>query len=129
MIGLDTGFFVKLSKNNSKSLKIWQGIVDGDDSVVSCMTLFELKRLSLKGSLDADDLDHLIEAIMSICKVIWLDNLEISNLAANISHGTGIPAIDSLIIAGFILSNVKIIYTTDSHLKLYQSKKMQILIL
>lgn len=129
MIGLDTGFFIELLKGNLKAVEVWQDIINGDDCVTSCLTLFELKRLSLKGRLNPDDSDALIEAIMAISKVIWLDNLKIHESAASLSHGTGIPAIDSLILASFLISDVKTVYTTDSHFESYKKKEVEIVTL
>jgi predicted nucleic acid-binding protein len=43
MIGLDTGFFVELVRNNLMAVRIWEGIVEGDESAVSCLTLYELQ--------------------------------------------------------------------------------------
>ncbi len=129
ILGLDTGFFVKLLDGNAKAIEIWQGIIEGGDCVISCLTLFELRRLCLKGMLHADSLDTLANAIMSICGIVWLDNSDIHDLAARISYGTGIPAIDALIVACFVRSKVEKIYTTDKHLKLYQNKNIEIVVL
>jgi len=48
ILGLDTGFFVKLLSGNKIAIEIWQNIIDGDDCVISCLTIFELRRLCLK---------------------------------------------------------------------------------
>ena len=45
----------------------------------------------------------------------------------NLSHGLGIPAVDALILAGFLVLNVNTIYTTDSHLELFHKKGIKIL--
>ena len=57
MIGLDTGFFVELLKGNVRAIEIWQNIIDGDECTVSCLTLYELRRLCLKGILQTDTLN------------------------------------------------------------------------
>ena len=47
--------------------------------------------------------------------------------AAGLSHGLGIPAVDALILAGFIQEKAGTIYTTYSHLKAYNKKGMKII--
>jgi predicted nucleic acid-binding protein len=126
MIGLDTGFFIRLLENKKEAVRIWQGIVEGEESSVSCLTIFELKRLSLKKAIDEETTDLLIDAILSICKVTWIDGKEILLMGANLSHGLGIPAVDALILAGFLVLNVDTIYTTDSHFEFFHKKGIKI---
>jgi predicted nucleic acid-binding protein len=129
MIGLDTGFFVELVRNNSMAVRIWEGIVEGDESAVSCLTLYELKRLSLKNVIESDAVDTILEAIRAICKVVWLDKAEILIGAAAISQSHSIHAIDSLILASLATLNVKTIYTTDSHIEKYKKKGVSVILL
>ena len=65
MIGIDTGFFVELIKGNKQAVNIWNEILEGEDSVVSSISLYELKKLSLKGSIDNNSVDILLEALTS----------------------------------------------------------------
>ncbi|MDP2972002.1 MAG: type II toxin-antitoxin system VapC family toxin [Deltaproteobacteria bacterium] len=127
MIGLDTGFFVALLRKGSKAVEVWEGIIDGDESAVSCLTLYELQRLSLKGVIESNAVNTILEAIRAICKVVWLDKAEILTAAATISQSYGIHAIDSLILASLTTLNVKTIYTTDSHIEKYKKKGMNII--
>jgi predicted nucleic acid-binding protein len=129
MIGLDTGFFVELVRNNSIVVRIWERVIEGDESTVSCLTLYELKRLSLKGVIEPNAVNTILEAIQAICKVVWLDKAEILTSAAAISQSHGIHAIDSLILASFAFSNVKTIYTTDSHIEKYKKKGVNVILL
>jgi predicted nucleic acid-binding protein len=129
MIGLDTGFFVELLRNNSIAVRIWEGIVEGDESAVSCLTLYELKRLSFKSVIESDAVDTILEAIRAICKVVWLDKAEILIGAAAISQSHSIHAIDSLILASFATLNAKTIYTTDSHIEKYKKKGVSVILL
>lgn len=127
MIGLDTGFFVELLRNNSVAVRIWEGIIEGDESAVSCLTLYELKRLSLKGVIESNAVDIVVEAIRAICRVVWLDNVEILMGAAAISQNHNIHAIDSLILVSLVTLNAKTIYTTDSHIEKYKKKGVHII--
>lgn len=129
MIGLDTGFFVELLKNNQKAKKLWEETMEGEESAVSCLTLFELQRLSLRGIIANEVVSILLEAILAICKVAWLNNVDVLREAAHISRTHGIHAIDSLILAGFAALNVKTIYTTDSHFENYKRKGIGITLL
>lgn len=127
MIGLDTGFFFKLLKGNHQATEIFEELDDDTDLCVSCLTIFELKRLSLKGALEQDAVKNLIDNIMSLANISWLDNIEIHDVAANLSHGLGMPAVDSLILAGFVLNGSEIIYTTDSHMEKYVKKGVKVI--
>jgi len=127
MIGLDTGFFVRFLENNKAAVQAWRGIIEGEESCVSSLSIFELSRLSLRGIIDPKTTDLLIEAILTVCQVIWLDEKEILLTGARLSHGLNIPAIDALILAGFIIFNADKIYTTDSHLERFKRKGIKVL--
>ncbi|MBM4338450.1 MAG: type II toxin-antitoxin system VapC family toxin [Deltaproteobacteria bacterium] len=127
MIGLDTGFFIKLLRNDLQATKVFESTHDDTDLCVSCLTFFELKRLSLKGAVEQNAIDTLIESILSLCRISWLDNKEIHDIAASLSYGLGIPAIDSLILAGFISNGSETIYTTDPHMGKYTKKGVQVI--
>jgi predicted nucleic acid-binding protein len=127
MIGLDTGFFFKLLKGNHQATKIFRELGDDTDLCVSCLTIVELKRLSLKGALEQGTVNKLIDIIIALAHISWLDNIEIHEVAAGLSHGLGIPAVDSLILAGFVSNGSEIIYTTDSHMEKYVKKGVQII--
>jgi len=127
MIGLDTGFFVRFLENNKAAVQTWRGIIEGEESCVSSLSIFELSRLSLRGIIDPKTTDLLIEAILTVCQVIWLDEKEILLTGARLSHGLNIPAIDALILAGFIIFNADKIYTTDSHLERFKRKGIKVL--
>ncbi len=127
MTGLDTGFFVRLLKGDHNVTEIFKDIDEAADLCVSCLTIFELKRLSLRGVIEEEAVNKLIDSIASLAHISWLDNVEIHEAAAGLSHGIGIPAVDSLILAGFILNGSERIYTTDSHMEKYRKKGVQII--
>jgi len=127
MKGLDTGFFVELLKGNPVAVELWKNIMENDESLVSCLTLYELKRLALKGAIEHTAAESVTEAVMAICKVIWINDPGTLTTAAGMAHGTGIPAIDSLILAGFVDNGARVIYTTDSHLENLKKKGLKIL--
>ena len=126
MIGLDTGFFVEFLRAHPLTVSVWKSLIENDEeAVVSCLTLFELERLGLKKAIG--DTGTLLEAIPAVCTVLWLQELDILSRAAALSHGLGIPAVDSLILAGFLASTAQTIYTTDRHMEAYNKKGITIL--
>jgi predicted nucleic acid-binding protein len=129
MIGIDTGFFVELIKGNKQTVKVWNEIIDGEDAVVSCISLYELKKLALKGLIDHHSVDTLLEAIKNICNIAWLDNSDIFMAAANLSHGLGLHMADSFILSGFIKYDSTTIYTVDSHFCSYKKKGVNIFLI
>ena len=126
MIGIDTGFFIRFLENNKDAVQTWREIIEGEESCVSCLSIFELSRLSLRGIIDPETTDLLIEAILSMCKVVWLDEKGILLIGARLSHGINIPAVDALILAGFLMLNAVMIYTTDSHLARFKKKGVKV---
>jgi predicted nucleic acid-binding protein len=128
IVGFDTGYFVRLLEGNETAVKVWKDLTGGNiDAVVSPLTFFELKRLGLKGEINNTSLETLFEAIEGICHIVWLKDTGIFTSSANISHGTGIPAVDSIILASCLAMNAKKIYTTDSHFKAYKKKSISII--
>jgi len=127
MIGLDTGFFVKLLEGDEKAMSIWSSFLnDDEEAVVSCLTLFELERLSLKGKIDKEGVGIIFDAIHAVCLVNWLDNKEVLTFAAKLSNNIGLHASDSLILSGFLISGANTIYTTDSGMESYKKKGVKI---
>lgn len=126
MIGLDTGYFLKLLKGDPEAKRIWTSVMDGEEAAVSCLTLFELARFARKGSIDRDAEKTLREGILGLCRVCWLDREEALLSAASLSHGIGLHAMDALILSGLLSEKVTTIYTTDSDLEAYKKKGVRI---
>jgi hypothetical protein len=123
-IGLDTGFFLELLKGRQEAIDLWKaGLNEEVDLMVSCLSLFEIERLGMKGAIRGAEV--ILESISGLCSVVWLDG-EIMSRGARLSHGLGIPAIDSLILASFVVGDCAVIYTTDSHLEAYRSNKVAV---
>jgi len=126
MIGFDTGFFFKLLKGDRRAIEIFQNIDDDTELCISSLTIFELVKLSLKGTLEKQGVNQLIENMMVLGRIVWIDNVEIIKSAASLSHGLGIPTVDSLILAGFVANKTNVIYTTDSHFEKFEKKGVKI---
>ncbi len=128
MIGLDTGYFVALLQGDDSAVETWKQLVDGtEEAVVSCLTLFELERLSLRGAIEKTDV--LLEAIHAVCVVGWLNEADIVSRAARLSHGIGTPSVDSLILATFETQAATTISTTDSHLTRFKKEGVEVVVL
>lgn len=124
MIGLDTGFFLELMNGNEEAVNLWKScLADEVELVVGSLTLFEIERLGLKGRLKTSG--AILEAIHAVTLVVWPDR-EILSFAARLSHGLGIPALDSMILASLVSSEVTEIYTTDPHLEAYASNQVKV---
>jgi|GEM_PF-102644 len=140
MIGFDTGFFVELLRGNPEAIEVWRSLIEGeDDGVISCLSLFELERLGLKGAIG--EITVLLESIPLVCKVVWLNSKNLT-VAARLSHGLGIPSINSLILAGLLEAQPQTIFTsksprilalsggeyvnTDKHFETYKKKGLTI---
>ena len=124
MIGLDTGFFLELLNGNNEVTRLWESCIDDQvDFAVSALSLFEVERLGLKGKLK--NVEAVLNAINDVTSVVWLDQ-EILSKAARLSHGLGIPTVDSLILASLVSADCSEIYTTDSHLEAYHNNKVRV---
>ena len=123
-IGFDTGFFIRLLQGTPAARAVWLSLEDcGNQAYIGCLTLFELEKLGMKGMIRNHQ--ALLESLPEVCEVIWLDRRILSR-AAKLGHGLGIPAVDSLILAGFLEAGVERIYTTDRHFELYRNKSVKI---
>jgi hypothetical protein len=126
MIGLDTGFFVEFLRANPHAVSVWKLLIENEEeAVVSCLTFFELERLGLKKGIEGAG--TLLEAIPAVCTVFWIQEPDTLIRAAALSYGLGIPAVDSLILTGFLASMVETVYTTDRHLEAYKKKGINII--
>jgi predicted nucleic acid-binding protein len=129
-IGFDTGFFIKVLQNNYTAIKIWKLIKNKKAlGYISILTFFELRKLHLKGIIDKNSFDIILNDINESCNTIYIIEEHIVETAARISHGSNIPAIDALIISSFAFMKIQEIYTTDSHFKKYNKKEISVKIL
>ena len=112
MVGLDTGFFVGLMKGDSKPVGFWSSLAEGDNlPVVSMLTLGELLYISFRLG-QPDQGGALVDSIDKSARVIPVDRPLVEK-AASLKAGRGIPNIDSIILATFMLAGCTEIHTTD----------------
>lgn len=112
MVGLDTGFFVGLMKEDQRTIDVWQGLAGSDSlPVVSMLTLGELLYIAFRtGKPDAGV--SLVDHIDASSNVVSPDRPIIEKAAA-LKAGRSIPYIDAIILATFMLAGCKTIHTTD----------------
>jgi predicted nucleic acid-binding protein len=112
MVGIDTGFFIGLMKGDPKPIQFWVSLVDSDTlPVISMLTLGELLYISFRiGQPDRGK--ELVDSIDKSARVMPVDR-PIVEKAASLKAGRGIPYIDSIIIATFMLTGCREIHTTD----------------
>ena len=127
LVGLDTGYFLKLFEGNSEAVEVWERVIEGElRAKTSALVLFELKRILLKLG-KSEVWSEVKEAITLNCDVVHV-NEEIAEKGASVSHGTGLPAMDSLIYT--CVSDADVFYTTDGSFSVLSKKnKPQIRIL
>jgi predicted nucleic acid-binding protein len=112
MVGLDTGFFVGLMKGKRKAAEVWHNLSQAEFlPVVSVLTLGELLYLSFRLG-EPETGRTLVDNIAVATKVVAVDR-DIVEKGASLKAGRGIPYVDALIAATFLLSGCKEIHTTD----------------
>ncbi|GAB6064927.1 type II toxin-antitoxin system VapC family toxin [Aquifex pyrophilus] len=120
LVGLDTGFFIKLLEGNEEVAEVWEKITEGQlKAKTSALVLFELKRILLKLG-KSEVWEDIKEAIALNCEIVSVD-LDVVERGASVSYGTGLPAFDAIIYTS--VSDVDVFYTTDSSFKVLSKKK------
>ena len=119
LIGIDTGFFFALQYGNEKAIEVWKS----GHLAVPVLVIYELQKHLLKR--ESKKWKELVREIKRATLVVPLVE-EIAERAAHISHDTGIPAMDALILASLLHVGCKTIYTTDRHFEMYSKKGIKI---
>lgn len=119
MIGADTGFFFALREGDAFALDL----LAREEIAVSVLTRFELKRLAHRKGIAWSDFGDLLARSLTVLDLTG----DAADEAASISHGTGIPAIDALILSTLIAAGCRTIYTRDEHLLRFRRKDIEII--
>ena len=130
-IRLDTDFFFELLFKNKIVIDVWDKIINSQAiGIISSIVIFELKRLSYKKDFLKTNWDNLINPIEYCCNVISLDKA-IAIEAAEISHGTGLPTADALILiyTTYKINKCNVILTRDKHFLIPKSKEIEVILL
>ncbi|MEW5900126.1 MAG: PIN domain-containing protein [Acidobacteriota bacterium] len=121
MIGVDTGFFFALSEGHTLATQVFRD----SEIAVSVLSRFELLRISLRRGLPWQEIGGLLERSAVLVEVTG----ETADEAARLSFETGIPALDSLILASLLKAGCRTIYTRDEHFTKYTQKGVEIVLL
>ena len=107
MTGVDTGFFFALREGDPLALKVFET----EDVAISVLTRFELKRLALRKGIPWPEFGELLARSVAVLDLTD----DAADQAASLSFGTGMPAIDALILASLLAAGCRTIYTRDEH--------------
>ncbi|MFH1563940.1 MAG: type II toxin-antitoxin system VapC family toxin [Nitrospirota bacterium] len=124
-LGADTGFLIALANKEHGVIEVWESVKRKENElIISTITLNELLVHFYKRG-KSQEAKSLIEIAKQIKNIYFVPvTVEIAELSAGYRHGLGIPTVDSLLLATFIINKCKKIYTTDSHFKIVQEQKI-----
>ncbi|UCH26712.1 MAG: PIN domain-containing protein [Trueperaceae bacterium] len=127
MIAADTGFFVEYLNANELAAEIWaRARADQQKLIMSVITIFELRRLALKGEIKRSQTGMFVELAPRVCSIVYLDeanSYELLDRAARIAHGNGLSMADSLILTSALDAGATVLYTTDSDMAKYRGER------
>ncbi len=119
-VGLDTGFLVRLLEEHPAAIQAWARVTSGQTAaVLSCLSLYELAKLGLKGAVRKEAAEALIAELPHICTVVWLDQAALLQRAAHLAHGNALAMADALILTSLMRAGAEEVYTTDRDLEAY----------
>lgn len=126
MVGLDTGFFIALMKKNKKAKELWSNLSGRTDfPTVSVLTLGEILYFSYRVGKPSQG-KKMVKGIETACNVKVIDQ-EITEMAAGFKHGRGMPYVDSLILATFMIAECKEIHTSEkNHFQNLEKKNLSV---
>jgi predicted nucleic acid-binding protein len=129
-IGLDTGIFERVLRGQDRAVSLLRRLTD-DDSLgyVSCISLYELKKLRHRGVVNHQQADFLLDRIPRAFEVVWLDRGAVLDRAAGLSHGNDIPMADALILASCLQRQCDRLYTTDADLTRYTGDDIDVVVI
>lgn len=124
LLGFDTGFFRRLYDRDDRAVAAWDGVRTGRAAgAISCVTLFELERLGLRGgALPRDVAEGLVGSLPITCRVVWIGpdgGADRLHRAARLAHGNGLAMADALILTSLLDAGAQTVYTTDADFTRY----------
>jgi predicted nucleic acid-binding protein len=128
--GFDTGFFVLMAGQDPEALALWDEAAAGKREVfVSALSLFELHRLGLKGTVPIAFAEAALDHIPLVCRMVWIDDIEAIRAAGQLSHGLNLTLTDALILATLVAHDCREIFTTDQDLAGYLRQGLELRLL
>lgn len=125
LLGSDTGFLIGLANRKKACLDIWSTIRKKENNLaISVISLNELLVYYYKRG-KSEKAKRLIRLSKRLENVHLIPvTVEIAEASAGYRHGLGMPTIDSLILATFVLKGCTQVYTTDSHFDAAKKQKV-----
>ena len=129
MIGLDTGFFFQLESKDNQAAEVFERIHAGQEiGAVSSVTIYELLKHGLKGSLPQHIVDLVVENAPEAFVTAEINELDVLRRAARVAHGMGLSMADAMIAASLENVGCDKLYTSDSDFAGYNGP-MQVIFL
>lgn len=123
VLGFDTGFFVRLLQADARAVEAWVNVRAGRATgAASCITLFELDRLGLRGQVERDPAEALVAALPITCRVVWLgpeDGADRIHRAVRLGQGNGLAMADAIILTSLLDAGATTVYTSDPDFERY----------
>ena len=113
-VGLDTGFLLKLYEGDERSRGYADKLADGKwRGVVSAISWYEFPKVLMRRGIGYG---KAIRFLKDFCKGVIVVELKKETFAraSKISMGLGLPALDALILTGFMEEGCEALITTDS---------------
>ncbi len=126
MVGLDTGYFLGLIQGESNIINHWETLKAEEAApYVSVLTIGELLYISMRAGKPEQG-RKMIEGIEKVSNIVNVDT-QITERAAGLKAGLGIPYVDAIIISSFLENGCREIHTKDrGHFKEVKRKGLKI---
>ena len=123
VLGFDTGFFVRLLQADARAVATWADVRAGRAvGVLSCITLFELDRLGLRGRVERGPAEALVAALPRACRAVWLgpeDGADRIRRSVRMGQGNGLAMANAVILTSLLDAGATTVYTVDSDFDRY----------
>lgn len=124
IVGFDTGFFRRLYDKDAQAVRAWAEVQGGRTvGAISCLTLFELDRLGLRGGVIPRRVaEGFVRSLPHTCRVVWLgpeDGANRLHRAVRLGHGNGLAFADAVILTSLLDAGAATVYTTDTDFERY----------
>ena len=125
VVGVDTGFFIELAKNNPTAKELWDKVSNGDEELIASVISLNEIIVHFYRIGNIEEKDKLVNLMKLMPNVELVPvSVKIAEESAKYRHSLGIPTIDSLILTTLMLHGCKEIISTDPHFKKAEEQKL-----